>query len=503
MNRREFVANLGASFAASAWARAAKASKAAFGAASNVSQAPNVSAQRYQPDWTSLDRHAVPKWYEDAKLGIFIHYGLYSVPAWAPTLKLSQRGEIDWGHFSPDMSQWFANNPYAEWYMNTMRIKGSPTWKHHIETYGANFDYLDFIPIFNREVKKWDPDQWAELFKDIGARYIVPTTRHHDGFRLWPSKVNNPHRKPNQQGAQRDIIGELASAVRRQGIHMGIYFSGGLDWSFTEKPILTRQGVDDDVPQSEEYGRYVYALLEELIHRYEPDDIWNDIAYPQTGNMPQLLADYYNLVPDAAIDDRFAMAHQSPEHADYTTPEGVWPDKIVEKKWESCHALGTSFGYNENEGPDDMLSVAKLVEMFVDIVSKGGNLLLDIGPKADGSIPEIQLSRLRGFGKWLRTNGEAIYETRPWIRSEGKTGDGGSIRFTQKADAVYAILLAKPKTREISLESLRLKAGTQVQMLGTNGNLGWTASGENLILTLPDELPGDYAHTLKIFPQPI
>jgi alpha-L-fucosidase len=503
MNRREFVANLGSSFIASAWARKARASKAAFPAANAAIQASNDSLRRYRPEWASLTQHAVPKWFEGAKLGIFIHYGLYSVPAWAPTLKLTKTGEIDWGEFSADGSQWFANNPYAEWYMNSMSIKGSPTWKHHIETYGEKFGYLDFIPIFNREVKKWDPDQWAELFKDIGARYIVPTTRHHDGFKLWQSEVRNPHRKADQQGTQRDIIGELATAVRKQGIHMGIYFSGGLDWSFTEKPIISKPDLYDHVPQSEEYGKYAFALLEELIHRYQPDDIWNDIAYPKTGNVLQLLADYYNLVPDAAIDDRFAMAAQPPDHADYTTPEGVWPNKIVEKKWESCHALGTSFGYNQNEGPEYVLSTDKLIEMFVDIVSKNGNLLLDIGPKADGSIPEIQLSRLREFGKWLRTNGEAIYETRPWVKSEGKTRDDIPVRFTQNGDALFAILLAKPKTPNVVIDSLQLQEGTQVQMLGATGNLNWRASGKDLSLTLPNELPRDYAFALKVFPKPI
>ena len=512
MNRREFVATLGASFLASAWARKAMAGKTAFPAANAAIQASNASLRRYQPDWASLKQHTCPRWYEDAKLGIFIHYGLYSVPAWAPTTKLTERGEIDWHKFRPDLSDWFTNDPYAEWYMNAMHIKGSPTWKHHVETYGEKFDYLDFIPTFNQEVKKWDPDQWAELFKDIGARYIVPTTRHHDGFRLWPSKIQNPHRKPHQQGTERDIIGELAVAVRRQGIHMGIYFSGGLDWSFTETPIITQESLNDHIPQSEEYGRYVYALLEELIHRYQPDDIWNDIAYPKTGNVLQLLADYYNLVPDAAIDDRFKVANDLPdghtnptahEHADYTSPEGVWPNEVIERKWESCHAVGTSFGYNQNEGPDDMLSAGNLVKMLVEIVSRNGNLLLDIGPKADGSISELQLSRLRELGKWLRINGEGIYETRPWLRSDGKTQDGIPIRFTQKGDALYAILLAKPRSREIRVESLRLKEGAQIQMLGANGNLSWGASGENLKVIMPSELPGDYAYALKISPKPV
>lgn len=509
MNRRDFVITLGTSLVASGCARRAIAERKPIPTASQIH---NLPGSRYQPSWASLNQHACPKWFQDAKLGIFIHYGLYSVPAWAPTVKLTKKGEIDWHKFRRDLSDWFANDPYAEWYMNTMRIKDSPTWKHHIATYGKNFGYLDFIPIFNRDVKKWDPDEWAELFRDIGARYVVPTTRHHDGFRLWPSKIRNPHRKPDQQGTQRDVIGELATAVRKQGIHLGIYFSGGLDWSFTKTPILTIQGLNDHIPQSKEYGRYVYALLEELIHRYQPDDIWNDIAYPKTGHVRELLADYYNLVPDAAIDDRFKSAVERPdEHigpgslgqADYTTPEGVWSNKIVEKKWESCHALGTSFGYNQNEGPGDMLSPQKLVEMFVDIVSKNGNLLLDIGPRADGSISELQLSRVRELGKWLRMNGEAIYETRPWVRSEGETRDGVPVRFTKKNDVLYAILLAKPKSREVVIESLRMRERTQVQMLGVDGNLRCVAEGGDLRVTMPGAMPGDYAYVLKLSPNPV
>jgi alpha-L-fucosidase len=508
LNRRDFVITLGTSFVASSCARRAIAGKRAVPAASYALQLPHG---RYQPSWASLDQHTCPKWFQDAKLGIFIHYGLYSVPAWAPTVKLTKRGEIDWKKFRPDLSDWFANDPYAEWYMNTMRIQGSPTWKHHIATYGKNFGYLDFIPIFNRDVKKWDPDEWAELFRDVGARYVVPTTRHHDGFRLWPSKVPNPHRKPDQQGTERDVIGELATAVRKQGIHFGMYFSGGLDWSFTKTPILTIQGLNDHIPQSEEYGRYVYALLEELIHRYEPDDIWNDIAYPKTGNALQLLADYYNTVPDAAIDDRFKSVVQRPDehvgsaslgHADYTTPEGVWSNKIIRKKWESCHALGTSFGYNQNERAEDMLTPGQLIEMFVDIVSKNGNLLLDIGPKADGSISELQVSRVRELGKWLRMNGEAIYETRPWVKSEGKTRDGVPVRFTKTDDALYAILLAKPKSRDVVIESVGTKERTQVQMLGVNDVLSCVTEGADLRVRLPRELPGNYAYVLKLRPRP-
>ncbi len=302
----------------------------AFFALNAMSQIRDTPPAKYDPNWTSLERHPIPKWFEDAKLGIFIHWGLYSVPGWAPTLQGSPE-ELDWAQFG-DLTRWFKNNPYAEWYMNTMEIEDSPTYKHHLETYGANFGYLDFIPIFNREVRRWDPNQWAELFKEVGARYVVLTSKHHDGFTLWPSAVHNPHRRSDQQGSQRDIVGELTEAVRGQGLKMGLYYSGGLDWSFVGEPIRNSKDLLGHVPQSVEYARYVDAQWRELIERYKPSDLWNDISYPKDGDVIHLFADYYNQVPDGAVDDRFNVPH-----ADYTTPEVTRYHKIVEKKWESCH----------------------------------------------------------------------------------------------------------------------------------------------------------------------
>ncbi|MBI3469839.1 MAG: alpha-L-fucosidase [Candidatus Solibacter usitatus] len=171
-----------------------------------------AAAQNYEPTWESLRHHKVPEWFEDAKLGIFIHWGLYSVPAWA-----TPSGEL--GKVAPD--QWFKNNPYAEWYLNTLKIPDSPTRKHHTATYGESFQYLDFVPIFNREIQKWNPDAWAKLFQEASARYVVLTTKHHDGFTLWPSQVRNPHRRPDQQHASRDLVGELTKAVRAQNLKMG------------------------------------------------------------------------------------------------------------------------------------------------------------------------------------------------------------------------------------------------------------------------------------------
>ena len=176
---------------------------AASGAMARVSA---QSGGRFQPTWASLEQHQVPEWYQNAKLGIFIHWGLYSVPAWAPTT--GELGKVDW-------TKWFAENPYAEWYLNSLRIAGSPTYRHHVETYGKNFDYYAFAPIFNQRHANWDPATWARRFRKTGARYVVLTTKHHDGFRLWPSKVANPKRPGANLSSSRDLVGDLTAEIGR------------------------------------------------------------------------------------------------------------------------------------------------------------------------------------------------------------------------------------------------------------------------------------------------
>ena len=466
-----------------------------FGAAARC-QSPSNPPAKYEADWASLKQHPVPEWYDDAKFGIFIHWGIYSVPAWAPVLHGNKMDLFDRSEFQKDPNSFFRNNPYAEWYRNTLSIKGSPTWKRHMEKYGANFDYYDFVPIFNREIEKWNPESWAELFKEAGAQYVVQVTKHHDGFTMWPSLVHNPHLPPDRRGTKRDTVGELAQAVRKQGLKMGLYYSGGLDWTFVPPPILSMQELIPHVPQSEEYARYADAQVRELIARYHPSILWDDISYPKRGDLVHIFTEYYNQVPEGVINDRFQV-----EQSDFTTPEYAQYSKIVEKKWETCRGLGFSFAYSQDEGPEQVLSSAELVRLLVDIVSKNGNLLLNIGPKADGTIPEIQVERLRALGRWLRINGEAIYGTHPWVRPNGRTQDGTEIRFTQKGDSVYAILMDKPKTREITVESLWPENGATLRVLGTDSDLPWSRDGKNIKVTLPEPLPGDYAYALKITPK--
>jgi alpha-L-fucosidase len=331
----------------------------------------------------------------------------------------------------------------------------------------------------------------------VGAKYVVLTTKHHDGFALWPTRVPHPRRKPEQRSARRDIVGELTRAVRAQGLRMGLYYSGGLDWSFVETPIVDSQDIRRAVPQMEEYARYADAQWRELIELYQPDILWNDITYPQKGDLLGILSEYYNRHPDGVVNNRFGV-----EFSDFTTPEYATYDKIRERKWESCRGLGFSFGYNQAEAPGHMLSADQLVDLLVDIVSKNGNLLLNIGPRADGSISELQLERLRALGGWLGVNGEAIYGTRPWVRPSSRTTEGVEVRFTRKGESIYAILLDKPKASTIVIESLYAAPNTTIELLSAPGSLPWSQKGKDLELTLPGQLPGAYAYVLRITPTP-
>jgi len=437
----------------------------------------------YEATIESLDRNPLPDWYADAKLGIFIHWGLYSVPGWAPV----SHPEHDFAN-----QDYIKNNPYAEWYYNSMRIEGSPTQKYHREKYGADYDYYNFAAIFDREIQKWDPDAWAKVIKEAGAKYVVLTSKHHDGFTLWPSTTPNPTLPADRQHASRDLVGELTTAVRKQGLRMGLYYSGGYDWTFVPGPIRVSEDYEKVKPESEAYGRYADAHVRELINRYKPALLWNDIDYPKSGHPLQLMAEYYAAVPDGVIDNRFGV-----KHSDFTTPEYETLGKINAKKWEECRGLGRSFGYNRAEREAETIAPAELIHLLVDIVSKNGNLLLDIGPEADGTIPAVQLERLKLLGKWMEQNGEAIYGTRPWNRAEGETKEGIPVRFTSKGPYVYAILLGIPKSGSVTLKSVRPKKGSEIYLLGYNQPLAWTEQGEDIQIDLGSAPAGEYALALR------
>jgi alpha-L-fucosidase len=438
----------------------------------------------YEPTLESLNRHPLPQWYADAKLGIFIHWGLYSVPGWAPLV-----------HPQHDFTSqdYIKNNPYAEWYLNTMRLDGSPTQAYHREHYGADYDYYNFAVIFDKEIRKWDPEIWAKIFRATGAKYVVLTTKHHDGFTLWPSSTPNPNLPADRRHASRDIVGDLAMAVRNQGLRMGLYYSGGYDWTFLPGPIREQADYERVKPQSEAYGKYADAQVRELIARYRPDVLWNDIDYPKSGHPLEIMAEYYDAVPDGVIDDRFGV-----KHSDFQSPEYQTLDQISPKKWEECRGLGQSFGYNRAEGESETIAPDQLIYLLVDIVSKNGNLLLDVGPEADGTIPPVQMERLQALGEWLGQNGEAIYGTRPWKRATGETAERIPVRFTEKGTTLYALLLGQPSTPSIVFKSLSVHAGAKIYLVGEPKPLAWSQQEQDLKVSLPATLPGRYAYVVKI-----
>lgn len=447
----------------------------------------------FDPAWAGRE---TPEWFRDAKLGIFIHWGLFSVPGWAPPSK-----SFD-GHDSPDWDwkDWFANNAYAEWYENSLNIEGSPTQAYHKEHYG-DAPYRAFAADFAEAVKEWDPAPWAELFRRIGARYVIPTTKHHDGYCLWPTNVDNPN-TPNWH-SERDLIGELAAAVRAEGMKFGTYYSGGLDWSWNPGAIVTQNDVRSTFRQDGAFIAYVDAQWRELIDRYQTDVLWNDIGAPAHQDVNALFHEFFLKVPDGVVDNRFgqrdgngAVTGEPPY--DYSTPEYQTESNISAVPFEACRGIGHSFGYNRRETDAEFIAIDELIHHFVDVVSKNGNLLLNVGPMANGVIQPEQVSRLEALGAWLDINGDAIYATRPWNRAEGTTSTGESVRFTSKGDTLYAIVLSEAVAGEHGIDGVSVPEGGSVRLVGSDAPIAFSQTDRGITFTLEGALPSGPAFAVAI-----
>ena len=404
----------------------------------------------------TLRARALPGWFEDAKLGVLPHWGPSAVPAWAEPI--GNFHEVSKAH---GWEYWFRHDAYPEWYWNTIRIEDSPARTWHDATFGKDFAYERFGPMFDEATRRFRPEAWAKLFAEAGVRYVVLVSKHHDGWTLWPSATPNPF-IPGWH-ATRDLVGELGAAVRARGLRYGLYYSGGLDWTFEPGPIRDLPSLVKCIPQSPEYRAYVDAHWRELITRYAPCVLWNDIGYPRGADLVQLFNDYYTGVPDGVVNDRFVFGNQP--HLDFRTPEYSALAEATPHKWELTRGLGLAFGYNRNETPAHCLSLRELVHLLCDVVSKNGNLLLGVGPLPDGTIPAVQCERLWGLGRWLAACGDAIYGTRPWRRATGTTSDGTPVRFTQKAGALYALVLGSPPTGKVEIEGLRIAPSARVTRL--------------------------------------
>ena len=459
----------------------------------------NIYAQ-YKADWESLDSRPVPQWYLNAKFGIFIHWGVYSVPGY------SKKGD------------------YAEWYENGLRNGDSARIKYQKENYG-NRTYNDLVNDFHAEL--FNPDEWANLIEKSGAKYVVLTSKHHDGFCLWPSKEADrdwgfPWNAVTA-GPHRDLLGDLFKAIRKTSVHAGMYYSL-YEWY---NPLWLTD-------KNKYVSAHMWPQMKDLINTYKPDVFWTDgdwDAPASTWKSQEFLAWLYNESPvkkSVVTYDRWGSGVRF-HHGGVYTPE-YQPDLDFEDHpWEESRGMGASYGYNRNEDAWDYNSAQSLVLQLIDKVSRGGNFLLDIGPDAHGKIPPIMQERLLQIGKWMDINSEAIYNTVRWkTASQWSEGDrsykpeknedpvlkitvdpdsGFAVKevfYTYNAitNSLYTILPKYPSDKKMVLKDLQLPAGTAITFLSTKENLQWQQDGNNVVVSFPDydpnKIKAPYAFVIKI-----
>jgi alpha-L-fucosidase len=467
----------------------------------------------FRPDWESLQKYEAPEWYQDAKFGIFIHWGVYSVPA-------------------------FSN----EWYARNMYEPGFEAYKHHIATYGPpeKFGYKDFIPMFKAE--RFDPSAWAELFKKAGAKYVVPVAEHHDGFAMYDSGLSDW--TAAKMGPQRDVIGDLAKAVRAQDLRFGVsshrvehdFFMGAGRKIFSDvnDPRYAafygpaQAGVyqwgtpvgNDFTYVSSAWADDWLARDAELVDKYHPDLVYFDWWIGQASirpNLARFAAFYYNvsLTYGGHAGVINYKDYAMPDHAGVLDVERGQLDSTRPLPWQTDTSVSNkSWGYIKD---DTFKSPEFVVHQLIDIVSKNGNLLLNIGPRSDGTIPEAVQQVLLEVGSWLNINGESIYGTRPWrTYGEGPTkvvagsfhdNDAArytpeDFRFTAKADTLYAIGLAWPSNGEAVIRSLAETVGSQpvqsVSLLGNDAKAKFQQLPDGLHVALPAQPRYKYAYVLRV-----
>ncbi len=453
----------------------------------------------FQPNWDNIAaNYQFPEWFTDGKFGIFIHWGVYAVPA-------------------------FQN----EWYARDMYVKGNPAYTHHRETWGTQdkFGYKDFIPLFKAE--KFNAAEWAELFKKSGAKYVVPVAEHHDGFSMYDSDLNEWNSV--KMGPKKDIIGQLKDALEKEGLVFGLsthraenawFFNGGMQFpSDVQDTTITLYGRRyQNEKYTEDVAREWLTRTYELVNKYKPKLIWFDWTVNNPVLMPyfnKFLAYYYN----SALDWNKGVVANTKQG--YPTNVHVWDvergksEKMMQYPWQTDTSIGKkSWCYidgEENKTPE------QIVHDLIDIVSKNGNLLLNIGPRADGTITDEQKNVLLSIGKWLEVNGEAIYGTRCWKKSgegnaeptkgsftdnQATTYTAQDIRFTTKGNDFYAIALNWNASglliKSLDKNTIADANIRNVTLLGSSENINWTQTDEGLKLSFPAQKPCEYAYAFKI-----
>ena len=413
---------------------------------------------KYESNWESIDSRPIPGWFDEAKLGIFIHWGIYSVPAYAPK-----------GH-------------YSEWYGWNIYNKDPRYYDFHKRVYGENFRYEDFAGLWKAEM--FDADHWAELFEQAGAKYVALVSKHHDAFCLWPSEYSWNWNSMDI-GPHRDLVGELFEAVRRRGMKPGVYYSL-LEWFHPAQRAgdPKRYATEKMLPQ-----------MKELVEKYQPSLLYTDGEWDHPSELwrsTDFLSWLFNessVRDDIVVNDRWGRDSRG-VHGGYLSCEyGVVNSEAVDeadaqqnllrRKWEETRSVGMSFGHNRNEDAADYLGETELIELLVRTVSKGGNLLLNVGPHADGTIDPLVQERLLQLGAWLRVNGKAIYGS-----SAGFGLDLPENAYATRRDGkIYLIVKgALPETLSVGGAEI---AAPCARLLGSDASIGCMAKDGRIELQIP------------------
>ena len=467
-----------------------------------------ITPKSYEATWSSLTQHPYPKWFQDAKFGIYFHWGVYSVPAFG--------------------SEW-----YPRWmYIDTL-VWGNQYYEHHRKAYGPQdkFGYKDFIPMFKAE--KFNADEWADLFRRSGAKFVGPVAEHCDGFSMWDSRLNPWNAK--RMGPKRDIVGELETAIRKKGMNFIVTLHHSWEWGWYPTWDTLTDCSDPDyaglygqktlpgafnynnpnpAPGIEWFQMWKNKTVEVIV-KYKPDMVWFDsrLSFIPDTIKRNLIAFYYNkgLEWNREVSMTYKVGELPANSAILDIEKGAL-DKTESFPWLTDASVDDiSWAYNINPR---YKTAPKLVNYLITIVSKNGQLLLDIPPKPDGTIPDEVKSILLEMGSWLTVNGEAIYGTRPWVRfGEGPTQDGkgdfndkipdytsDDIRFTTKGDTLYALVMSIPangKTLITSLPEGKYAMNT-IELVGTNKRLKFSQNSNGTLVILPKMAPSAYAFSLRI-----
>jgi alpha-L-fucosidase len=483
---------------------------------------------RFEPEWESLNQYEVPAWYCDAKFGLFAHWGVYSVPAYR--------------------TEWYPR--YMYWHEDAMRSPGSAAGDtmaveakihyrrellhHHEKTWGplSEFGYKDFIPYFEGE--RFDADHWMDVAKKAGARYFVTIAEHHDGFAMYDCDYTKWNAV--NMGPKRDVVQEVRESCRRNGLYFGVSSHRAWNWFYYHY----QEGFDTVDPACEGlYGRPHplgappdkaftddwFARTKEVLTKYEPDILWFDWCWEHDAYDPyreDLLSWYYNRGAEQGREVVLNTKGKVPPKAAVLNVERGVLDDIRYPHWQTDTSIShISWCHVVN---DHYKNAARLIYDLLDIVSKNGNLLLNVGPRADGTIPTEVVGILAEMGEWLSLNGEAIYETTPWVQygehseetarlkksggyseAERVSYTSEDIRFTCRGDTLYATFLDWPgksgTIRSLGTGEKRFERDVkQVTMLASGQSLEWVRDDRGLHINMPETRPCDHAFTVKISP---